>query len=167
MRKPLITVVAAALAIALALAAGQTAPPAKASLQGATVTIAVYCCTAPPAPANLISNTVSGTVPVSFPVGSLKGGTVIPVSLNVTAGQVTLTSEAIEQAAGGSFNGYVYTFSGAPAITNVTVDPLTSPAVVPTSISFTSTSIDVNVSGLHYPSGAKQILDITTAAGRA
>jgi hypothetical protein len=46
----------------------------------------------------------------------------------------------------------------------VTLDSLTHSAFVPTNISFTSTSIDVNVSGLHYPSGAKQILDITTAA---
>jgi hypothetical protein len=140
------------------------APPAKASLQGATVTIAVYCCTAPPGPANQTSNTVSGTVPASFPQGSLKGGAVIPVSVDVTAGQVTLTSGGSWQAAGGSFNGYVYTFSGAPAITNVTVDPLTSPALAPTSMTFTSNSISVNVSGLNYPSGGKQILDITTAA---
>jgi hypothetical protein len=86
------------------------------------------------------------------------------VSVDVTAGQVTLTSEESTQAVSGSFNGYVYTFSGAPAITKVTVDPLTHSAFVPTNISFTSTSIDVNVSGLRYPSGAKQILDITTAA---
>jgi hypothetical protein len=49
------------------------APPAKASLQGATVTITIYCCTAPPGPADQLSNTVSGTVPASFPKGSLKG----------------------------------------------------------------------------------------------
>ena len=148
--------------------AGQTAPPAKASMEGATVTIAVYCCTAPPSPAEQISNTVSGTVPVSFPQGSLTGSkgdeNTIPVSLDVTAGQVTLTAVEDAQIDVGSFNGYVYTFSAAPAITNVTVDPLTDPALVPTSISFTSNSISVNVSGLHYPSGAKQILDITTAA---
>jgi hypothetical protein len=90
------------------------APPAKASLQGATVTITIY--------------------------------------------------EESTQAISGSFNGYVYTFSGAPAITKVTVDPLTHSAFAPTNISFASTSIDVNVSGLHYPSGAEQILDITTAA---
>ena len=145
------------------------APPAKASLQGATVTITIYCCTAPPGPADeLISNTVSGTVPVSFPKGSLKGtkGNLyeLPVSVDVTADQVTLTSAESTQAISGSFNGYVYTFSGAPAITKVTVDPLTHSAFTPTNISFTSTSIDVNVSGLNYPSGAKQILDITTAA---
>jgi hypothetical protein len=148
--------------------AGQTAPPAKASLEGATVTIAVYCCTAPPGPAEQSSNTVSGTVPVSFPQGSLTGSkgneNTIPVSLDVTAGQVTLTAVEDAQVDVGSFNGYVYTFSAAPAITNVTVDPLTDPTLVPTSISFTSNSISVNVSGLHYPSGAKQILDITTAA---
>jgi hypothetical protein len=142
-------------------------PLAKASLQGATVTVAVYCCTAPPGPTSQVSNTVSGTVPASFPQGSLTGSkgdmSPIPVSLDVAAGQITLTSGGTFQAAGGSFNGYVYTFSGAPAITKVTVDPLTSPSLVPT-ISFTSTSIDVNVSGLQYATGGKQILDITTAA---
>ena len=86
------------------------------------------------------------------------------MSVDVTAGQITLTSGGSWQAAGGSFNGYVYTFSGAPAITNVTVDQLTSPALAPTSMTFTSNSISVNVSGLNYPNGGKQILDITTAA---
>ena len=145
------------------------APPAKASLQGATVTIAAYCCTAPPSAANQISNTVSGTVPASFPQGSLKGSkgdiTTIPVTIDVTAGQLTVTSGGSFQAAGGSFNGYVYTFSGAPAITNVTVDPVTSQALAPIGITFTSNSVTVNVSGLNYPNGARQILDVTTAAG--
>ena len=144
------------------------AEPAKTSLEGAAVTIAVYCCTAPPGPAEQISNTVSGTVPASFPQGSLKGSKgdqdTIPVSVGVMAGQVTLTSGFSGPASGGSFNGYVYTFSGAPAITNVTVDPLTSAGFAPTGISFTSNSINVNVSGLNYPSGGKQILDITTGA---
>lgn len=144
------------------------APPARASLQGATVTVASYCCTAPPGPKTQVSNTLSGTVPASFPQGSLHGGKgdlyVLAVSVDVTAGQITLTSGGNFQAVNGSFNGYVYTFSGAPAITKVTVDPLTSPGLVPTNVSFTSTSIDVNVSGLQYPDGGKQVLDITTSA---
>ena len=83
----------------------------------------------------------------------------------MTADQVIQTSAASLRAADGSFNGVVYTFSGAPDIADVTVDPLTTPSVVPTSLSFTSNSIFVNDAGLVTTVGAKQILDITTSSG--
>jgi len=47
----------------------------------------------------------------------------------------------------------------------VTVDPKTTPSVVPTSLSFTSNSIAVSDSGLVTTVGAMQILDITTSTG--
>jgi hypothetical protein len=153
--------------IALWLIAGAAASlPARADLVGAGVTIAGYCCTAP-IPADQFTNTLTGTVPVSFPVGSLQTTTtlaVIPSSFDVTANQIIQTSAVSEQAAGGSFNGVLYAFSGAPSITNVTVDPNTTASVVPTSLSFTRNSIAVNDAGLVSTDGAKQILDITTSA---
>jgi hypothetical protein len=47
----------------------------------------------------------------------------------------------------------------------VTVDPMTTPAVVPTSLSFTSDSIAVNDADLIVAAGDRQILDITTSTG--
>jgi hypothetical protein len=155
--------------IALWLVAGVANFPARADLIGATVTIAGYCCTAP-TPADLFTNTPSGTVPVSFPVGSFISVTsraIIPSSFDITADQVIQTSAASLRAATGSFNGVVYTFSGAPDIIDVTVDPRTTPSVVPTSLSFTSNSIFVNDSGLVTTVGAIQILDVTTSTGPA
>jgi hypothetical protein len=154
--------IAVPLSLAVAMACG--APAAKADLTGATVTLAGYCCTAP-IPADLFTNTLTGTVPVSFPVGSLKTITslaVIPSSFDITADQIIQTSAASERAASGGFNGVVYTFSGGPDITDVTVDPATTPSVVPTSLSFTNDSIFVNDAGLITSIGAMQILDITT-----
>jgi hypothetical protein len=152
--------------LSLAAAMFLCAPAAQADLVGATVTIAGYCCTAP-VPADLFTNTPTGTVPVSFPVGSFVSVTslaIIPSSFDVTADQVIQTSAASLRAAGGSFNGVVYTFSGAPDITDVTVDPLTTPSVAPTSLSFTRDSIFVNDAGLVTTVGARQILDITTGS---
>jgi hypothetical protein len=58
-------------AVALAAAALICeAPPARADLMGATVSIGGYCCTSPTGP-DLFTNVLTGTVPVSFPVGSL------------------------------------------------------------------------------------------------
>ena len=154
--------VAAPLSLAAALACGASA--ANADLIGATVSIAGYCCTAP-IPADLFTNTLTGTVPISFPVGSLKTITalaVIPSSFDVTGDQITQSFAASELAASGGFNGVVYTFSGAPAITNVTVDALSTQAI--RSLSFTSDSIAVNYAGLVTTNGASQILDITTGA---
>ena len=153
--------------IALWLLAGAASSPAQADLIGATVTIAGYCCTAP-TPADLFTNTPTGTVPASFPVGSFISVTsraIIPSSFEVTADQIIQTSAESLRAATGSFNGVVYTFSGGPDIIDVTVDPSTTPSVVPTGISFTSDSINVNDAGLVTTAGAMQILDITTATG--
>lgn len=158
-------VMAASLSLATAMLCG--APAADASLSGAQVTLGAYCCTSP-TPPDLISNVLTGTVPVNFPVGSLTSAgppfTVVEASFDVTADQIIETSVESFTASPGSFNGPLYTFSGAPAITDVTVDPATSPASVPVSISFTSDSIAVNDAGLSGPAGM-QILDITTASG--
>jgi hypothetical protein len=98
------------------------APPAKADLMGATVSIGGYCCTAPVA-ADLFTNVLSGTVPVTFPLGSFVSVTTLEVlqsSFDVTANQAiqTIYENALNET--GSFNGTVYTFSGAPDITDVT-----------------------------------------------
>src|SRR5271156_5881979 len=139
------------------------ASPAKADLMGATVSIGGYCCTSPTAP-DLFTNVITGTVPVSFPVGSLHSVTtlqVIAASFDITADQIVETSAVAAFASPGSFNGPVYDFSGLSSpITNVTVDPLST--VIPVSVTFTGNSVAVNVAGESIPDGGKYILDVTT-----
>jgi len=97
----------------LAAAIVYGAPAAKADLTGAEVTITGNF----PTLADQFTNTLTGTVPVSFPVGSLISVTslgIIPSSFDVTADQIIQTSAANLQAATGSFNGVIYTFSGHP-----------------------------------------------------
>jgi hypothetical protein len=132
----------------------------KADLIGADVTITGNF----PTLANPYTNALVGTVPVSFPVGSLVSETppfgVIPSSFDVTADQIIQSYTATERAAIASFNGVVYTFVGAPDITNVSVDPMSTQPF--TSLSFTNDSVAVNFSGQLTIDGAMTILDITT-----
>ena len=136
---------------------------AKADLSGSTVTIGGYCCTSPTAP-DLFTNVLTGTVPVSFPVGSLHSVTtlaIIPSSFDITANQITQTSSVAARAASGSFNGVVYDFSGLSSpITNVTLDALSTST--PVSVTFTGTSVAVNGAGLSISAGSKYILDVST-----
>jgi hypothetical protein len=149
--------------LALAAAILCCPPAAKADLVGAQVTIGGYCCNSPTAP-DLFTNVLTGTVPVSFPVGSLISVTtlaVIPASFDITAGQITETAAVAARAASGNFNGVVYDFSGLPSpITNVTVDPLST--FIPVNVTFTGNSIDVNVAGQSGAAGSKYVLDVTT-----
>jgi hypothetical protein len=144
--------------------AAPAAPPAPAaSLNGATVSLSANYPTAD----DVFTNTVTGTVPVSWPKGTLYGTrnklVQVLASFDVTGTQVTETFLASARLGTGTFNGPVYKFTGAPAITQVTVDPQSDPAVAPTGISFTANSISVNDSGLNVTNGAKQILDVTFA----
>ena len=141
--------------------AAPAAPPA--SLNGATVSLSANYPTAD----DVFTNTVTGTVPVSWPKGTLYGTrnklVQVLASFDVTGTQVTETFLTNARLGTGTFNGLVYKFTGAPAITKVTVDPQSDPAVAPTGISFTANSISVNDSGLTVTNGAKQILDVTFA----
>ena len=138
-------------------------PPPPASLNGSTVSLSANYPTAD----EVFTNTVTGTVPVSWPKGTLYGikNKLVQVnaSFDVTGTQVTETFLMSARLGTGTFNGPVYKFTGAPAITKVTVDPQSDPAVAPTGIAFTADSISVNDSGLTVTNGAKQILDVTFA----
>jgi hypothetical protein len=113
------------------------------------------------------SNTVTGTVPVSWPEGTLHSTRhklmQVNASFDVTGTQVAETFLMSTRLGTGTFNGPVYKFTGAPAITKVTVDPQSDPAVAPAGIAFTADSISVNDSGLTVTDGAKQILGVTFA----
>src|ERR1700730_530832 len=151
----------ASIALAAAMLYGGHA--AKADLIGAQVTIGAYCCTSPTAP-DLFSNVLTGTVPVSFPVGSLFSTTTLQIfqlGITVSSDQIIQSYTSSGRATSGSFNGVVYDFSGLSSpISNVSVDPAST--LSPTSIAFTGASVEVNGAGSVITAGEKIILDITT-----
>jgi len=138
-------------------------PPPPASLNGSTVSLSANYPTAD----EVFTNTITGTVPVSWPKGTLYSTrnklVQVNASFDVTGTQVTETFLMSARLGTGTFNGPVYKFTGAPAISKVTVDPQSDPSVAPTGIAFTADSISVNDSGLTVTNGAKQILDVTFA----
>ena len=138
-------------------------PPPPASLNGSTVSLSANYPTAD----EVFTNTVTGTVPVSWPKGTLYSTrnklVQVNASFDVTGTQVTETFLMSARLGTGTFNGPVYKFTGAPAVSKVTVDPQSDPSVAPTGIAFTADSISVNDSGLTVTNGAKQILDVTFA----
>jgi hypothetical protein len=146
-------------------ASAPSQPPASRSsiprtLRGATVTLSANY----PTVDDVFTNTVTGKVPVSWPKGTLYATrspmVQVLASFDVADTTVTETFLTTTSLAAGTFNGPVYTFKGAPPITNVTVDPNSDHQVDPVNISFTSDSISVNDSGIHVTDGAKQILHV-------
>ena len=164
---------------ALAAGCGGGAPSTSGTSSTGTVgaTTTTSAAAPPPPPASLsanyptadevFANTITGTVPVSWPKGTLYSTrnklVQVNASFDITGTQVTETFLMSARLGTGTFNGPVYKFTGAPAITKVTVDPQSDPAVAPTGIAFTADSISVNDSGLTVTNGAKQILDVTFA----
>jgi hypothetical protein len=152
---------------ATAGSAASQPPPSTAStpstLRGTSVTLTANY----PSVDEVFTNIVTGTVPVSWPKGTLystKNRLVqVQASFDVLDTTVTETFLMTASLGVGKFNGPVYKFTGAPPITNVTVDPNSDHSGDPVEISFTTDSISVNDSGLHVTSGAKQILDVTFA----
>ena len=139
----------------------KTAPPAAShTLRGATVTLSANY----PTVDDVFTNTVTGKVPVSWPKGTLYATrspmVQVLASFDVADTTVTETFLMTTSLAAGTFNGPVYTFKGAPPITNVTVDPSSDHEVDPLNITFTNDSISVNDSGIHVTDGAKQILHV-------
>jgi hypothetical protein len=137
---------------------------ASRTLRGASVALTANY----PTIDDVFTNTVTGTVPVSWPKGTLYStkNRLVQVQAGFDVSDTTVT-ETFLMTAGlgtGKFNGPVYKFTGAPPITNVTVDPNSDHSVDPVSISFTADSISVNDSGLRVTNGAKQILDVTFSA---
>jgi hypothetical protein len=156
--------------------------PAQAGLVGATVQSASYFNVSFPPPAaspiecTIIQCTIldyqgpSGPtnsplpiVPVNYVEDNL---TLTTVSVGDT--QITITNNFPGQFGNpGSFSGYMFTFTGAPDITNVQVGSGSSPdfpPVLPGGLSFTATSITVNVAGDNLAVGDQLILDVTAGS---
>jgi hypothetical protein len=170
---------AAALALLM-----QISPSARATLMGATVQSASYLnVSSPPPPASPTECTIidcmildyegpSGPtnsplpiVPVNYVEDSLTattvsvGGTQIAIVNNMAGLFCPMTG-----CTPGDFSGYVFTFMGAPNITDVTVDSGTSSDFHPVSLTFTTDSITVDVAGLNLAVNDQLILDVSTGA---
>jgi hypothetical protein len=137
-----------------------------AGLFGSQSTAAVYCCSAP-VEAQRISTSATAVVgsAVEFPLGSLAsndtfGAGVIPLSIDVGENSLALNYTSTAFAASGAFNGYRFSFAGAPVITGLTLNPLSN--VTPTSFSFTPDSILVNVANLSFTSSSRLLFDVAT-----
>jgi hypothetical protein len=171
---------AAALALLM-----QISPSARATLMGATVQSASYLnVSSPPPPASPTECTIidcmildyegpSGptnsplpTVPVTYLEDSLTDTTV-----SVGDTQITITNNlagffcpggVVAGCTPGDFSGYVFTFMGAPDITDVVVGSGTSSDFQPVSLTFTTDSITVDVAGDNLAVNDQLILDVTT-----
>jgi hypothetical protein len=171
MRVRLVVVAAASALAALSLASA----PAQAGLIGATVQTASYLNVSnpPPAASNILdyegpsgpTNSPLPIVPVTYIEDSLTETTV-----SVGDTQIKITNDLAGlfcPSAGctsGDFSGYVFTFTGAPDITDVKADSGSSSDFLPVALAFTTDSITVDVAGDNLAIGDQLILDITTGS---
>lgn len=96
-----------------------------------------------PSLANVIAVTGPATVSGAVEFPSFLGGA---WTSDVTASQVILTQNASTNALGAaSYNGFVYTFTGAPTIVGVSLDP--SSNFTPTGLSFSANEVFINYAG--------------------
>ena len=150
-------------AAAIGLAA---APSSAANFEGATVSAALYCCVAPTDPYR-VSDVLSETVDdlVEFPVSSFTfvsdGTTWDEGEIDIGASSIRLDLYDSGVTRSGTFNGFVFSFSQAPVIAQVSVDPTST--VVPTTVSFTENSVLLHVSDVPYVAGDHLTLNVVFA----
>jgi hypothetical protein len=129
-----------------------------------------------PARADLIGSHVTGTL--YFPnLSTVFAGPVGPVvvgpgiefpslafdgTVDISGSQIIWTATLSVTYGSGAFNGFDLLFTGAPTITNVTVDGSTT--LPPVSFSFTGNDVKFNLAGLSATAGQKTILDVQTSA---
>lgn len=99
---------------------------------------------------------VVGASNPTFPNGSILGNTAFEI--NVTSSQIVYRPLANVNYSGGTFNGFVFVFANAPTILGVTLDPASN--FTPTKISFTGSSVSLNLSGNSVTTDSVAILDL-------
>jgi len=137
---------------------------ATTTLEGSTVSAALYCCSAP-AETSRISNVVSATVgsQVEFPINTFTflsdGSTWSEGSIDI--GPTTLSLDLFTSGVtnSGAFNGFIFSFTGAPSIIGVAVNPASS--LVPTSAFYNSNEIFLHFDAVPYSVGSNVTLDVT------
>ncbi|WP_081933682.1 PEP-CTERM sorting domain-containing protein [Massilia sp. 9096] len=135
-------------------------------LAGAQVTVAGYCCTSPPGAATQVTNALTQTVGpgTEFPTGSFtsltSGLAPLPVAIDVGTAYIELNYSAGGAATAGGFNGFVFSFANAPAITGATLDPASTYAPA---VTFSGNQVFVNEAGLNIGANSMAMIDLTTA----
>lgn len=145
------------LAIAFGLAGLLAAGPSQAAtLIGSVVNETLYY---PDLATLFASVTVIVGPGVEFPAGQIGGDS--QFQTDVTANQIIYQPLANSKYSSAAFNGFVLTFTGAPVITGVTVDPSTNFPVTP--FSFTANSVTFNVAGESVNPSDRLVFDLTLA----
>lgn len=151
-------------AMTLAISASACYVPLVTHAQGLTgsqVSGGIYCCQAPTGElrTNLVTETVSSAIEfpngVFMPTSSL---TPIPVTIDVTSNTIDISYSRRSVAAGGAFDGYILDFAGAPEITGVSLDPLST--VTPVSLTSDANTVFVNVTGQLLPADSRMLINV-------
>jgi hypothetical protein len=109
------------------------------------------------------------TSAVEFPAGTLA----FDGSLDVSGSKIIWTATVSVMYGAGSFNGFNLMFTGAPTITNVTIDPASTIPPVPfagfptsssTGFFFNGSNVGFNLAGDSVTAGQQFILDVQTSA---
>jgi hypothetical protein len=127
------------------------------------VTTAAYCCTAP-IESDRATNAATATVgpTIEYPQGTFTSLSssldVVPVAIDVGSNYIDLRYSAGGTTAAGGFNGFVFSFTGAPAITAVSLDPTSTYSPV---VTFDADTIYVNEAGLTLTSTSRAMINVT------
>lgn len=136
---------------------------------GAQVTTTAYCCTAP-MEADRISIPLTKVVGtgVEFTSGSIqtiRGFSIIGSNIDIGSSTIDLDYVVSSLSANGSFNGYVFDFSGPnlPVIAGVSLNPLSTFAASSIGLSFDSDTIRYNGAGLDISPTSRVLIDVVFA----
>lgn len=132
-------------------------------LTGSTVNVAGYCCTAP-TEEDRVTGLLSAVVGpgVEFPEGSLMPlDPALPpflVTIDVGASTIGIDYGEAGSTPPGGFNGFVFSFTGAPSIAGVSLDPSSTYTPV---VSFEGNTIFVNEAGLNLTTESRALINVT------
>jgi hypothetical protein len=132
------------------------------SLIGSQVTAAAYCCSTP-TEADRVTNSLTATVGpgIEFLPGSFTsttGAVIAPVTIDIGGSTLQISYTTGGATAPGGFNGFAFSFAGAPVITGATVDPISTYNPV---VTFNQNTVFVNEAGLTLPENASVLVNIS------
>jgi hypothetical protein len=102
---------------------------------------------------------VVGASSPTFPNGRIEGNSAFEI--NITSNQIIYKPLANLTYATATFNGFVFVFANAPTILGVSLD--SSSNFTPTNISFTGTSVSMNLSANTVATNSVAILNLQLA----
>ncbi len=117
-----------------------------------------------------LTNSVTETVPATFTSSEFT----VPPGFFLFGFTITVSATTIDIAFNGNpggtasfvpFDGYVFNFTGAPAITGVSLDSASTLPSSEVGLGFTSNEVSVNLEDDTVGAGSSVIIDLTSAAG--